>query len=127
MTTAPSRVQRRPLVQTTSRSAFRERSLKPGGVPDRILTYLRDSGGACDFEIERALGLSHQSVSGERRHLVERGLVHATTEKRLTPSGFAAIVWKAGRAPDAFQPADVPPVPSPNSCGAQLEMAEELA
>lgn len=125
--TAPARIQRRPLVQTTSRAAFRERNLKPGGVPDRILTYLRASGGACDFEIERALGLSHQSVSGERRHLVEHRFVHATTEKRLTPAGFPAIVWRAGRAPDAFKPGDVPPLPAPNADGAQMEMAEGVA
>ncbi len=122
---APARMQRRPLVQSTSREAFRQRTVRPGGVPDRILEHLKKTGGACDFEIEHALGLPHQSVSGERRHLVEHGLVHATARKRPAPSGRLAIVWAAGPAPDSFRPGDVPPFAKANVSPAQSRFATE--
>ena len=98
--TQPARIQRRPLTQTSSREAWRRRrELKPDGVPARILAYLEATGGACDFEVERALGLSHQQCSGDRRHLVQRGLVHASNRKRPAPSGVECIVWCAGEGP----------------------------
>jgi len=127
MTTAPSRVQRRPLVQSSSREAHRlarAARLKPGGVPARILEYVTQSGGACDFETERACGLTHQQCSAERRHLVERGLLYASDEKRPAPSGVACIVWVATK-PAAFRPGDVPPLAKPNGDAAQGRFATE--
>ncbi len=105
--TAPARIARRPLVQSTSRSALRDRPLGP--VDSQILAVVAAKGGACDHEIEAATGLSHQTCSGNRRHLVERGKLHASSETRPTPSGRKAIVWKLGPSPDAFRPGDVPP------------------
>lgn len=93
--TAPARMMRSPLPQPTSRDAFRTRPMSP--VDAQILAVIEQNDGACDHEIESWTGLRHQTVSANRRHLVERGEVHASDERRPSPSGRAAIVWKRGR------------------------------
>ncbi len=123
MTTAPSRVTRRPLVQTSSRQAFRAH---PGSAKAQILDYLTASGGACDFETERACGLTHQNCSAERRALVKRGLVYASDEKRPAPSGVECIVWKVSPRRDSFRPGDVPPFVPPNGPREQLRFTTEV-
>lgn len=116
--TAPARQQRRPLMQTSSRQALRDFQPRAGSVDAKILAYLEfmKGYGATDSEIEQATGLSHQSISGCRRHLVERGLVHASEKRRPTASGRAAIVWLLGKGPS------VPPFVVPNPIVDQIEM-----
>lgn len=51
---------------------------EPDGELDRlIIRAIRNAGraGIIDEHIEKAIGRKHQSVSGNRRHLVERGYV----------------------------------------------------
>lgn len=48
-----------------------------------------------DEEIERLLGLRHQTASARRRELVLLGLVEDSLRRRQTSSGRFATVWKA--------------------------------
>lgn len=48
-------------------------------------------------DIEAAIGRNHQAVSGNLRHLVERGLVENSGEFGLTPSRRKAIKWQLTR------------------------------
>jgi hypothetical protein len=65
----------------------------------RVYRFIRDRGeaGACDHEVEAALGLRVQTVTPRRLELVELGLVVKTDGRRLTPRGRSAIVWKAAQ------------------------------
>jgi hypothetical protein len=62
---------------------------------EQILSVLLAAGkaGLIDQEIESRLGRSHQAVSGNRRHLVERELVCETVLRGKTSSGRNAIRW----------------------------------
>lgn len=82
----------------TSRKAFEDfqAGAEPGKTLDQqILQALRDAGsfGLTDQEIEGIIRRDHQAVSGNRRHLVERGLVRETCLRGKTRSGRAAIRW----------------------------------
>ena len=112
--TAATRIQRRPLVQVTSREAARARPR--GTVDEQILDVVRELGGAADHEIEARTGLKHQTISGNRRHLVERGKLHASDERRPTPSGRNAIVWRLGKG------LQFAPFIRPNVTGDQIEL-----
>lgn len=112
--TAPARIQRQPLQQVTSREAFRDRPQRT--VDEQILDVVRELGGAADHEIEARTGLKHQTISGNRRHLVERGKLHASDERRPTPSGRNAIVWCLGAGDQ------VPPFIRPNAITEQIEL-----
>ena len=109
MSTNPSRIQRAPLQQPTSREAWRDHD--PTTVDGKMLAYLAEVDGATDYEMQQALGIISSTQSGNRRHLVERGLVYASDDRRLTPRGTEAIVWRlnegAHRGPQV--PAYVPP------------------
>jgi hypothetical protein len=93
-------MQRRPRYQEeTSGAAFR--AFDPTTVDGRILAYIEEHGGATVAELEVALHLPHQTASAQVSHMrsPSRGLLHASDERRPTPSGRAAIVWKLGPAP----------------------------
>lgn len=49
--------------------------------------------GMNDDEIERALGMRHQTASARRRELVKEGYVVDSGKRRETSSGRTAIVW----------------------------------
>lgn len=63
----------------------------------RVLEALRAAGehGATDKELEAATGLAHETCSARRRWCVLRGLVVDSGLRRPTPSGRAAVVWRA--------------------------------
>lgn len=81
--------------QETSREAWRRFAVVSGSVDDRIIRALQEAGesGLTDEEVERRLGEKHQTVSGNRRHLAERGLVKDSGLRGVTSSGRAAIKW----------------------------------
>ena len=83
-------------VRATSREAFAQRA---STLSQRILAHLASVPNATDAEMEAALGASHQALSGDRRHLVERGKVRPSGAKRPTPSGRPAIAWELGTEP----------------------------
>ena len=66
----------------------------------RVLELLRaHPEGLTDFQTAALLG-SQQTSAGKRRgELVAAGLVERTEERRPSPSGSLAIVWRASVAP----------------------------
>jgi hypothetical protein len=115
VSTNPSRVQVVPLQQPTSREAFRAHD--PTTVDGKMLAYLEQTGGSTDWEMQQALGVISATQTGNRRHLVERGLVYATEERRPTPSGRDAIVWRLQDSP--VRGPQCPPFVPPNDGQAQ--------
>jgi hypothetical protein len=82
--------------QPTSAEAW----LKWLGIPSdsldaKIIAVLADAGsfGLMCWQIEVKIARSHQSVSGNLRHLVERGLVKASGQHGRTPSRRKAMCW----------------------------------
>lgn len=61
----------------------------------RMIVDLSDTG-ATDDELERALGIRHQSVSARRKELVNDGLVIDSGHERKASSGRDVTVWIAG-------------------------------
>jgi hypothetical protein len=49
--------------------------------------------GLTDFELAANLNRQQTSVGKRRGELRDLGLIHATSLRRLAPSGSAAIVW----------------------------------
>lgn len=94
-----TRIQRRSTLQVVSREAFRD--FDPSTVDGRILAFIAEKGGATVAEIEAALNLPHQTASAQVSHMraPNRGLLHASDEKRPTPRGRMAVVWKLGKGP----------------------------
>ena len=115
MSTNPSRIQRAPLQQPTSREALRAHD--PTTVDAKMLAYLAEVDGATDYEMQQALGIISATQTANRRHLVEAGEVYASADRRPTPSGRSAIVWRLGRGGPQV-PAYVPP----NDSEEQLRM-----
>lgn len=79
----------------TSREAA-ESMRQPGvSIRARVLEFIARRGlqGATDDEIERVLGLRHQTASARRRELVLQGLLEKGGT-RLTRAGRRAAVWR---------------------------------
>ena len=80
----------------TSRAAAATIEPRADTLRGQVLAIIRASGfkGMTDAEVERALGLRHQTASARRRELHLQGLV-GTEGVRKNPSGAMAQVWKA--------------------------------
>ena len=83
-----------PSARPTSALAALNALPKSGSKRRRVYEYLRQCGGATDEEIERALGISGNTVRPTRGSLVKDKFVIATDLERPTISGNMAIVWK---------------------------------
>lgn len=83
------------MYRETSRAAW-EGFAPPASakLDDQILAALTHVGRATCQEVETALNRSHQAVSGNLRHLVERGLVRPSGYFGKTKSGRRAIEWE---------------------------------
>ena len=115
--TAPARTQRRPLLQVTSRDAHRDVDRQT--IDDRIVEYVRVRGGATVAEICADLGLEHQTASAQVSHMRAPGprqRLYASNDKRLTPRGREATVWKVGTGPS------LAPFVRPNAITEQLDL-----
>jgi hypothetical protein len=84
-----------PSAKPTSASAALNALPKSGSKRRRVYEYLKQTGGATDEEIERALGISGNTVRPTRGSLVKDKFVYATDLERPTLAGNMAIVWKA--------------------------------
>ena len=84
-----------PSAKPTSASAALNALPKSGSKRRRVYEYLKQTGGATDEEIERALGISGNTVRPTRGSLVKDKFVIATDLERPTLAGNMAIVWKA--------------------------------
>lgn len=63
----------------------------------RILALLRaNPQGLTDEAMGRALGALHQTVSGNRRHLVEKGRVRFSGERVVKANGRRSRTWVLG-------------------------------
>lgn len=85
--------------QDTSREAW-ESMIPVSALLDRAICLELDKAGAAgltDWEIECRINRGHQSVSANRRHLVERGIVRQTILRGVTKSGRRAIRWVLAR------------------------------
>ena len=61
-----------------------------------VLRVLREAGpgGLTDFQIGERCGLQQTSAGKRRLDLQRMGLVEATGERRPSPSGTPAMVWR---------------------------------
>jgi hypothetical protein len=68
---------------------------------EQVFSVIRASAdrGMTDEEIERALGMKHQSASARRRTLVLEDRVHDSGLERRNQTGRNANVWKVGPRP----------------------------
>jgi predicted transcriptional regulator len=78
--------------QSTSRDAWRSFLPHSPKLDDMILAVLTVAPSTCE-EIEQTIGRSHQAVSGNLRHLVERGAARHSGEYGRTTSGRKAMIW----------------------------------
>jgi hypothetical protein len=81
--------------KATSREALRAFAPVTGDLDNAIIKAIRLAGakGISDEGIEQLTGRKHQAVSGNRRHLVERGVIRDSGNRGKTRSGRACILW----------------------------------
>lgn len=60
----------------------------------RKIAQLLTNGPRACFEVEQLLDMSHQTASARMTEMREAGLIVDTGERRKTPTGRNAIVWK---------------------------------
>lgn len=66
---------------------------KSGTIQCRILELITKHDGLTDEELERLLGMKHQSVSAARNVLMNKGWIVNSGETRPNLNGNKAIVW----------------------------------
>jgi len=79
----------------TSRQALNSFAPVSGDLDAKIVAVIRASGSSgitCEA-VEQQIGRTHQAVSGNLRHLVEREVVKDSGLKGKTASGRTAIRW----------------------------------
>lgn len=73
----------------------------------KTLWYAGAKGMMC-WQVEDKIERTHQAVSGNMTHLLERGGIVRTDRKGKTPRGFTAYYWvHADHAPEAEPPAQL--------------------
>lgn len=80
--------------QDTSREALAAFGPYSGTLDDQILKALEEIGPATCEQIENRIARSHQAVSGNLRHLVERERVKKSGHFGYVASGRKAILWQ---------------------------------
>lgn len=93
---ATSRVGRKRIAyKHTSREAYEGFMPVSGELDLAIIAAIRDAGpdGIICEQIERVIGRKHQAVSGNLRHLVERGHVKHNGQYGKTASNRKAMKW----------------------------------
>ena len=82
----------------TSREAAENNAPRAPRHRDLALRVIREHpAGLTDFELADLTGLAQTSIGKRRGELRDRGLVEDSGERRPSPSGSAAIVWRAVR------------------------------
>ena len=105
--------------QRTSREAVARNAASIKGIRRLVLTALQGNPlGLTDFDLESALGRTHQSVSAARNALMRSGLVCDSGKVRPNARGNNSIVWMltspSSEDVDVRNP-DPVPVPVPPS------------
>ena len=70
-------------------------SVDTTSLQDLVLHTLRYGGGMTAAELSGELRKPLNTISPRTRQLVNRGLIKDSGERRPTPSGRKAIVWRA--------------------------------
>ena len=80
----------------TSRQAAKDNAPRRNAQQERVLAALRHLGedGGTDAQVASLCGLPANTIATRRRELEAMGLVERTTERRRTPSGSTAIVFR---------------------------------
>lgn len=110
-----------PYVTGSGTSAAAAHSTNATRDKGRVLDYIRRAGGATDDEVERALGMAHQTASARRRDLVLAGLVTESGHFRQTCRGCTATVWistKAGHDMSTNTKPNIKQTIDPKQCAA---------
>jgi hypothetical protein len=78
----------------TSHAAAARALPHSGTLRQTLLDLIRDSAdGLTDFDLERMLGRTHQSVSGCRNTLMNDGWIEDSGRRRRNERGNPSIVW----------------------------------
>lgn len=87
------------LTQDTSRQAWTDFVPVTAALDRAIMEAITAAGpqGLTCQQIEEATGRNHQAVSGNLRHLAERGLVEKSGFYGSTASGRRAIKWRVNQ------------------------------
>ena len=80
-------------LQRTSRDAAEKLLPRSGSMRRKLYEWIQQSGGRTDYELERELHCSHQSISASRRSLVVDGWLVDSGQTRKNLSGNDCIVW----------------------------------
>lgn len=59
-----------------------------------LACHVQHPDGLTDFELAEHTGTAQTSIGKRRGELAHAGLIVATTERRPSPSGSPAIVWR---------------------------------
>ena len=78
----------------TSKAAARSVRRTAPAIRERVLWQIRVAGGLTCYEIEVALGLSHQTASARVNDLARAGRIKDSGRRLTTISGRKAIVWE---------------------------------
>jgi predicted ArsR family transcriptional regulator len=81
------------LYRPTSRQAW-ESMVSEKATLDREIMAVLSSGQKTCQQVEELTGRTHQAVSGNMRHLVEKGLVEPGDAFGTTASGRKAMTWR---------------------------------
>jgi predicted transcriptional regulator len=93
---APKKVRKKIIYRPTSRAALEEMRPHMGELDRLIVEAIENSGpdGITCEAIEEKIGRSHQAVSGNLSHLVNRDkVVRDSGQSGLTRSGRKAVKW----------------------------------
>ena len=84
------------LYSNMSTSKDAARSMRPitSRLRTRVYSVIWGAQGLTCSEVEERLSLSHQTASARIHELARMELIKDSGERRLTPSGRAAIVWE---------------------------------
>lgn len=77
----------------TSREAFETITPRMPDIDGKVFQAIIAEQSTCD-EIEKRLGMAHQTASGAMRRLAQAHRIVNTGQKRATSSGSMAFVWR---------------------------------
>lgn len=83
----------------TSHAAAKGASVRGPSQRTQVWQALKELKEATDFEIASYLGILRSSAGKRRQELTDLGLIEATTKRRPTDTGSAAIVWRPSVSP----------------------------
>lgn len=93
---------------TTSREAYESLAPKLPTIDGQVFTAIIAKARTCE-EVEKHLGMKHQTVSGAMRRLAQAHRIVNTGERRKTSSGAQAFVWRCRYVDEVVTVRERPP------------------